>query len=301
MEERVEQGKRYIQTRSFVRPNIVLYNESTNTEEVIASIARSDLASSPNLLLVLGTSLKIPGFKLLVKNFAQVVRKNGGISILVNLEEVSNEWYEVFDYHIQGKCEDVVKRFTKDWKASTPSRVKKIKKRKLSNIISEPITTFESTTLQPQLTSSSSSPSTQPLTRTPTSSSIASTSILTPSNKLNSPSPSKKIKLLDQQSTSLLSSDVSSNSPITPTSKEKLSISNSITTTTPQRDLIEVLLEALKENGDHTFRYSEVGELNQVELKGNDALVRLIESEWKNEKKERKEKRKQEKVVKVTS
>lgn len=51
------------------------------------------------MLLVFGTSLKIPGFKALVRQFSEVVHGQRGIAVLVNREAVAAEWDEVFDYH----------------------------------------------------------------------------------------------------------------------------------------------------------------------------------------------------------
>lgn len=51
------------------------------------------------MLLVFGTSLRIPGFKMLVRAFAKTVRKHNGLCVLVNADEVASEWDDVFDYH----------------------------------------------------------------------------------------------------------------------------------------------------------------------------------------------------------
>lgn len=51
-------------------------------------------------MIVMGTSLKIPGFKKLVKEFAKAVKARGGVRVLVNREEIGGkaEWKDVFDY-----------------------------------------------------------------------------------------------------------------------------------------------------------------------------------------------------------
>lgn len=47
----------------------------------------------------MGTTLKIPGFKKLVKELSKAVRSRGGIAVFVNREEMpSKEWQSVFDY-----------------------------------------------------------------------------------------------------------------------------------------------------------------------------------------------------------
>lgn len=48
----------------------------------------------------MGTSLRIPGFKKLVKEFSKCVASKGGVRVLVNREEIGgrSEWKGVFDY-----------------------------------------------------------------------------------------------------------------------------------------------------------------------------------------------------------
>lgn len=123
--------------RSYLRPALLLYDEQSPASETIADIVYHDLSSSPTFLLVAGTSLRIPGFKTLVKQFAQEVRNNGGIAIFVNREEVGQEWDEVFDYHgtslslaraiyaqlmscstVLADCDDFVRRLKLDTKLS---------------------------------------------------------------------------------------------------------------------------------------------------------------------------------------
>lgn len=62
------------------------------------------------MMIVMGTSLKIPGVKLLIKEFAKRIgSKKNGICILVNATElVSKEWEEVFDFHVLGKSDEFV-------------------------------------------------------------------------------------------------------------------------------------------------------------------------------------------------
>ncbi|KAM0752528.1 DHS-like NAD/FAD-binding domain-containing protein [Meredithblackwellia eburnea MCA 4105] len=133
--------------RSFLRPSIVLYNEPSPSSLAIGQIVSHDLHyypstsissastsdsdstsnQSPDLLLVMGTSLRIPGFKALVKDFAKVVlgtaRDKGGegLRILVNNESVGKEWDDVFDYHFIADCDDFVRRIEEDWEDARPS------------------------------------------------------------------------------------------------------------------------------------------------------------------------------------
>ncbi|KAG0042567.1 hypothetical protein BGZ83_000306, partial [Gryganskiella cystojenkinii] len=104
---RVAQGKRKIATGT-LRPDIVLYNENHPFGDAIGRIQSSDLLKSPDVLLVMGTSLKVHGLRLLVRKAAKIVHQNkkGGCVILVNKTPVvGKEWEGVFDYFIEGETD----------------------------------------------------------------------------------------------------------------------------------------------------------------------------------------------------
>lgn len=136
--------KRSPSLRSFVRPALVLYHEANPAADNIGAITEDDLSSSPDFLLVFGTSLKIPGFRHLVKDVSKVVHENGGLCVFVNADEVSSEWDDVFDYHCECckkalfvlrpllilrslstvlcKTDDFVERIEADWRDACPGQ-----------------------------------------------------------------------------------------------------------------------------------------------------------------------------------
>ncbi|EIM78975.1 DHS-like NAD/FAD-binding domain-containing protein, partial [Stereum hirsutum FP-91666 SS1] len=69
---RVAANKRSIKV-GVLRPAIVLYNEPHPLGDEIGAIQAIDIGKKPDLLLIMGTSLKVPGFKKIVKSFADVV------------------------------------------------------------------------------------------------------------------------------------------------------------------------------------------------------------------------------------
>ncbi|KAI1320484.1 hypothetical protein EDD11_000869 [Mortierella claussenii] len=103
---RVAQGKRKVATGT-LRPDIVLYNENHPLGDAIGRIQLNDLQKSPDVLLVMGTSLKVHGLRLLVRKAAKSVHENKkGCVILVNKTPVvGKEWSGVFDYFIEGECD----------------------------------------------------------------------------------------------------------------------------------------------------------------------------------------------------
>ncbi|GAA5845080.1 hypothetical protein JCM9279_005427 [Rhodotorula babjevae] len=125
---RLARGQRTLSSlsRAFLRPSITLYNEAPQSSSAltIGSLSLSDLSGSPgpDVMLVLGTSLKIPGFKKLVKEFARSVKSRGGVRVLVNREEIGSksEWRDVFDFQVLGDTDAFVTRLVGDWKRLRP-------------------------------------------------------------------------------------------------------------------------------------------------------------------------------------
>ena len=93
-----------------VRPNIVLYGEEHPKNELISPIVTHDLGLAPDVLLILGTSLKVHGLKNIVKEFSRSIhaRKNGKV-IFVNLgQPAESTWKEVIDYWVNMDCDSWV-------------------------------------------------------------------------------------------------------------------------------------------------------------------------------------------------
>ncbi|RKP18978.1 DHS-like NAD/FAD-binding domain-containing protein, partial [Rozella allomycis CSF55] len=70
--KRIERGRRAPPV-GFLRPNVVLYNENHPSGDIISSMVDKDIKRKPDLLIVMGTSLKVHGLKQLVKQFAKTV------------------------------------------------------------------------------------------------------------------------------------------------------------------------------------------------------------------------------------
>ena len=92
-----------------LRPNIVLYGEEHPSADMLSQITTHDLRLAPDVLLVLGTSLKVHGLKIMVKEFAKAVHARAGGKgkvIFVNLTKPPESvWNGVLDYHIAMDCD----------------------------------------------------------------------------------------------------------------------------------------------------------------------------------------------------
>ncbi|KAI0195510.1 DHS-like NAD/FAD-binding domain-containing protein [Astrocystis sublimbata] len=102
---RQERGKRALGVGK-LRPDIVLYGEEHPHSDLISPIVQHDLAAGPDLLLVLGTSLRVHGLKVMVKQFAKAVHQKGGKVIFINFTKPSESaWGDVLDYWIEWDCD----------------------------------------------------------------------------------------------------------------------------------------------------------------------------------------------------
>ncbi|KAJ1891631.1 NAD-dependent deacetylase hst3, partial [Coemansia sp. IMI 209127] len=109
-------GKRSVAS-GVLRPDIVLYNETHPQGELIGELSEYDLKRRPDLLIVIGTSLKIPGIKRMIREMSRCVhscsarakRAGAGKAIFINKDEPPKGWDDVFDYYLAGDADDAVR------------------------------------------------------------------------------------------------------------------------------------------------------------------------------------------------
>lgn len=100
-------GKRKVAS-GVLRPDIVLYNEIHPHGDLIAEIELQDIKQNPNVLIVIGTSLKVIGLKKLIRDFAKKIQNQhgGGYVLFINKTNTSlSEWCNIFDYQLIGECD----------------------------------------------------------------------------------------------------------------------------------------------------------------------------------------------------
>lgn len=102
---REERGKRALGVGK-LRPDIVLYGEEHPDAHLISPVVTHDLGLGPDLMLILGTSLKVHGLKVLVRQFAKAVHSRGGKVVFVNFTRPSeSSWGDVIDYWVAWDCD----------------------------------------------------------------------------------------------------------------------------------------------------------------------------------------------------
>lgn len=133
-EARIARSARALKVGS-LRPAIVLYDEAHPMGDDIGKIQSQDIARKPDLLIVMGTSLKVHGLKKLVKEFAKAVHATApsptgspkrakrwqGKVVFVNKTPPGSEWSDVIDYHIMGEIDQWIEKVTEDWRRIRPS------------------------------------------------------------------------------------------------------------------------------------------------------------------------------------
>ncbi|KAH9044509.1 DHS-like NAD/FAD-binding domain-containing protein [Lactarius pseudohatsudake] len=119
-----------------LRPAIVLYDEAHPLGDDIGAIQASDVSRKPDMLIIMGTSLKVHGLRRLVKEFAKAVHASAppdptstkaqaknwvGKVIFVNKTPPGGEWNGIIDYYIEGETDAWTHRVEEDWRKMRPS------------------------------------------------------------------------------------------------------------------------------------------------------------------------------------
>ncbi|KAK9376203.1 DHS-like NAD/FAD-binding domain-containing protein [Lipomyces chichibuensis] len=92
-----------------LRPRIVLYNEFNPDGEAIGKVTSSDLKARPDGMLVVGTSLKVPGVRRIVKEMSAAVHAANGMVVWVNeIDPPAAKMFEnCFDLMLRGDCQEI--------------------------------------------------------------------------------------------------------------------------------------------------------------------------------------------------
>ncbi|KAI9644714.1 hypothetical protein NHQ30_006740 [Ciborinia camelliae] len=95
-----------------MRPRMVLYNEYNPDEEAIGAVSAADLKKVADAVIVVGTSLKIPGIRRLVKEMCSTTRdRKAGFTAWINLdgEPGGPEFKDCWDLIVRGECDEVAR------------------------------------------------------------------------------------------------------------------------------------------------------------------------------------------------
>ncbi len=105
---RISEGKR---PRGIgrLRPRIVLYGETNPDEEVIGETVEADLQKPIDAVLVVGTTLKVPGMKRLVTEFSRAAKAQTASTVIwVSKEGPPAQLAPMFDVILLGDCDSSI-------------------------------------------------------------------------------------------------------------------------------------------------------------------------------------------------
>ena len=102
-----------------LRPRMVLYNEQNPDEDAIGTCVASDLRARPDAVIVVGTSLKIPPVRRIVKEMCLTARgRQNGITLMINKESLAlgKDLEDCFDVVIEGESDMIAQlAHLKEW------------------------------------------------------------------------------------------------------------------------------------------------------------------------------------------
>ncbi|KAH9205222.1 DHS-like NAD/FAD-binding domain-containing protein [Leptodontidium sp. 2 PMI_412] len=101
---RASQGKRILNPGG-LRPDVLLYGESHPDDTGILQTIQSCLETGPDLVLVVGTTVKVPGCLSIVTDFCRATRSRGGVAVWISKEEPLSRVRHLFDYVFRGDCD----------------------------------------------------------------------------------------------------------------------------------------------------------------------------------------------------
>lgn len=111
-EVRTEQAGKRSHGIGKLRPRMVLYNEHNPDDEAIGAVMRADIRARPDAVIVVGTSMEIPGVKRMVREMCGVVRgRKEGDAIWINRgpPPTAKEFEDCWDLIVSGDCDAVAK------------------------------------------------------------------------------------------------------------------------------------------------------------------------------------------------
>lgn len=143
-ETRQEKGRRGLSVGT-LRPDIVLYGENNPHDAAIGDLSTHDIKIGPDMCIILGTSLKVHGLKLLLREFSKAVHDRGGKVIFVNnTKPPDSVWGDVIDYWVEWDCDawvrDVKNRRERIWtpQGSSPETTPKLQHKQLQGCLPKP-------------------------------------------------------------------------------------------------------------------------------------------------------------------
>lgn len=104
--EREKLGKRRLGIGR-LRPDVVLYGEENPKGITIGTTAEQDVRKGPDVVLVVGTSLKVIGARRLVVELCRSAKARAGLTVWIGKDEPPSNLRFPFDLLFHGDCDEV--------------------------------------------------------------------------------------------------------------------------------------------------------------------------------------------------
>ena len=102
-----------------LRPRVWLYQDFHYPDaDAISTVQHADLQKKPDLVVVVGTALKVDSARFLARDMCKAVRQNGGMAVWINLKAPTQK-LDFFDFVVMGSCE-IVARHVSTWWMNVP-------------------------------------------------------------------------------------------------------------------------------------------------------------------------------------
>lgn len=90
-----------------LRPDVVLYGEGNPKSDMIGEVAEQDLGTGPEVVVVAGTALKVPGARRLVTELCCAAKTRGGFTVWINMDAPPSGLKLPLDLALHGDCDEV--------------------------------------------------------------------------------------------------------------------------------------------------------------------------------------------------
>ncbi len=87
-----------------LRPNVIVYGEENPMDSEIGELTEQDLEAGPEVVFVVGTTLKVPGARRLVTEICRAVTAEGGLTVWINKDAPPSGLKVTWDLAFHGDC-----------------------------------------------------------------------------------------------------------------------------------------------------------------------------------------------------
>lgn len=97
----------------YFRPRMVLYGEANPDGVAIGSVANKDMRQRPDAIIVVGTTLKVPGVRRIVQEMCEIVRDHrDGVAIWLNKDPppTGQQLKDKWDIVVAGEADEIARR-----------------------------------------------------------------------------------------------------------------------------------------------------------------------------------------------